>query len=99
MKETKTLDMPAVAPQSKGSVKMPFAVAKDGNEYAVNCYAVVKDSFDVFEKGDVVAYEQLDLTGFIEKKHEIAKGKTVFNEDGKIILERSCQKTAVVSRL
>ncbi len=97
VKETKTLDMPAVAPQSKGSVKMPFAVAKDGNEYAVNCYAVVKDSFDVFEKGDVVAYEQLDLTGFIEKKHEIAKGKTVFNEDGKIILE-SGDLRAVVSK-
>ncbi len=91
------LDMPSVKPQSKGSVDIPFADAltnADG-EIAINCYAVVKDSFDVFASGDVVAYEQIDVTGYIPKKYQSSQGKTVFNEDGKIVLECGSMRAEV----
>ena len=95
--DTKTADMPSVEPYGKTSVDMPFDVKADGKEKAINCYCVVKDAFDVFEKGDIIAREQLDLTGFIPAKYEEPQGKTVFNEDGKIVLE--CGKMrAIVSK-
>lgn len=85
--ETKTINMPSVKPLEKGCVDMPFAIKDSGKETAINCYAVVKDKFDVFEDGDVVAYEQIDMTGYVSQEFKSAQGKTVFDEDGVIVLE------------
>lgn len=85
--QTKVVDMPSVKPLEKGSVEIPFDMPKEKCEVAINCYAVVKDSFDVFEDGEAVAYEQIDMTGYVPQEFKSAQGKTVFDEDGVIVLE------------
>lgn len=85
--EKAEMDMPDVAPGEKASVDIPFDVKNRDGEIAINCYAIVKDGFDVFASGDCVAQEQIDLTGYIQKPVECAKGKSVFREDGAIVLE------------
>lgn len=35
----------------------------------------MKDKFDVFEDGDVVAYEQIDMTGYVSQEFKSAQGK------------------------
>lgn len=95
--ESITTDMPSIAPASKGAVAIPFAMPKDKAEVAINCYAVVDGKFNVFEKGDIIACQQLDLTGYVANEFKPAPGKTVFNEDGKIVLECGKMK-AIVSK-
>lgn len=84
--DTVDLDMPSVAAGEKGSIALPFDIPKEG-EIALNCYAVVKESDGVFESGDIIAEEQIDFTGYIKREYKSALGKTVFREDGKILLE------------
>lgn len=97
VKESMLADMPSIKPFEKGRAAIPFEMPQDKVEVQINCYAVVKDSFDVFSDGDIIAYEQLDLTGYIPKEFKPAPGKTVFNEDGRIVLE--CGKMrAIVSK-
>ncbi len=85
--DTKDMDMPSIAPFEKGSVDMPFDVKDVKGEVAINCYAVVKSDFDVFKAGDVIAEEQIDLTGYIPQVVESSLGKSAFREDGHIVLE------------
>ena len=84
--EKKECDAPSVEPLSKGQMPLPF-ILPDKGEICINCYAVVKDEFDVFKAGDVVAEEQIDFTGYKAREFKKAQGKTVFREDGKILLE------------
>lgn len=84
--EKKEVDAPSIEPLSQGQMPLPF-ILPDKGEICLNCYAVVKDSFDVFKKGDVIAEEQIDFTGYKEREFKKAQGKTVFREDGKILLE------------
>ncbi len=81
------IDMPSIAPFEKGSVAIPFELKDLKGEVAINCYAVVKEDYDVYHKGDCVACEQLVITDYAAKLSELAKGKSVFREDGKIVLE------------
>lgn len=97
VKESMIVDMPSIKPFENGRVAIPFDMPKEKVEVQINCYAVVKDSFDVFNDGDIIAYEQLDLTGYIPKEFKPALGKTVFDEDGKIVLE-SGNMRAIVSK-
>ncbi len=80
-------DLPDIAPQSKGKLPIAIEIPKTDGEVLLNCYAYVKKDSDVFKKGDVIAEAQLDYTGYIPKEFAQAKGKTVFNEDRKILLE------------
>lgn len=94
--DSKTIDMPSIEPSGKALVDIPFEISKN-QEVAINCYAVVKGCFDVFEDGEIIACEQLDMTGYIKPQYVVPEGKTVFNEDGKIVLE--CGKMrAIVSK-
>lgn len=83
---SKEMDAPSIAPLSKGQIELPF-ILPDSGEICVNCYAVVKESDDVFKAGDVIAEEQIDFTGYKARAFKEAQGKTVFREDGKILLE------------
>ncbi len=78
--------MPSVKPGEDALLEIPFEVPATG-EVCINCRAFVKEDDDVFAKGDVIAEEQLDLSGYIARPSVAAKGKTVFREDGKIICE------------
>lgn len=80
-------DMPAVAPLSNGEMPLPFEINAQGKEVALNCYAVVKEDWDVFKKGEAVAECQIDFTGYIAKEFKEAQGKTAFFEDDRILLE------------
>lgn len=81
-------DMPSIEPSCKGKVRIPFENAKDFNgEVQINCNAFVKEDFNVYRKGDVIAREQFDLTGYIKRQCEKAHGKSAFREDGMIVLE------------
>ena len=82
----KECDLPAVAPLSKGEMPIPFEIEGEG-EYVINCYAVVKEDYDVYKKGDVIAECQINLTGYVPKEFVEAQGKTAFYEDDKILLE------------
>ncbi|MCM1306767.1 MAG: DUF4981 domain-containing protein [Bacteroides sp.] len=84
--DVKECDLPHIAPLSKGEMPIPFEIEGEG-EYAINCYAVVKEDFDVYKKGDVIAECQIDLTGYVPKRFNEAQGKTAFFEDDKIFLE------------
>lgn len=78
--------MPSVAPGEKALYDIPFEVPAVG-ELAINCYALVAKDEGIFLKGDVIAEEQLEITGFIPSIGAEVRGKTVFREDGKIVLE------------
>ncbi|MDE5601904.1 MAG: DUF4981 domain-containing protein, partial [Clostridia bacterium] len=94
--DTMECDMPDVPPLSKG--RMPFAINLPdtaGKEVLLNCYAVIKENEGVFKKGDIIAEGQLDYTGYVSKEFKSAVGKTVFNEDGKILLESAGIKCEV----
>ncbi len=84
--DSKECDAPSVAPLSKGQMPLPF-ILPDKGEICINCYALVKKSDSVFNAGDIVAEEQIDFTGYKARAFKEAQGKTVFREDGKILLE------------
>lgn len=85
--DSKLMDMPSVDPFEKGSVDIPFDTKDLKGEVAINCYALVKSDFDVFKKDDVIAEEQLVVKGFTSRVPDSAPGKSVFKEDGHILLE------------
>ncbi len=85
--EQKETDMPSVQPGEKAQVAIPFDIKYEGQEVALNCYAVIKEGFGVYNTGDVIAEEQIDLTGYIPRKYSEMQGKTVFREDGQICIE------------
>lgn len=85
--DTKICDLPSVAPLGEVETDMPFETPAGEGEYAVNCYAFVKESDGVYSAGDVVAECQIELTGYAEKQFKEAQGKTAFFEDNKILLE------------
>lgn len=89
--KTYTLQMPAIAPLSEGSIQLPYDLENEAKkaegEVFVNCYATVLHADGIFEEGDIVAEEQLVLKDYSPKKFQVAAGKTVFREDGKVILE------------
>lgn len=82
----KVTDMPSVAPGGSALVPVPFDIPAQG-ETMLNCYALIKQSDDIFKEGDVIAEEQIDFTGFLPIAFKHAQGKTVFREDGKIVAE------------
>lgn len=84
--QSKTMDMPSVEPFGKNSIALPFDIPKDG-EVALNCYALIKTADEVFAKGDIIAEEQIDFTGYIARSFAIAQGKSVFRDDSGIIIE------------
>lgn len=84
--EEVSMAMPDVKPGERGSVDLPFEIPADG-EIALNCYATVSVSDDVHTEGDIIAYEQIDFTGYVAREYKSALGKTVFREDGRILLE------------
>lgn len=88
VEESMECDLPDIKPLSKG--KLPFMINlpdMTSREVLLNCYAVVKEDEDVYRKGDIIAEGQIDYTGYVPKTFKEAKGKTVFHEDEKILLE------------
>ncbi len=84
--ETKDMAMPSIEPEQKGTIEIPFDTKLEG-EVAINCYAIQTVDEGAMKAGDIVAEEQLDLTGYIPVKYESAPGITVFKEEDQIILE------------
>jgi len=84
----KVCDLPDVPPLSKGEMDMPFDIpATEDCELLLNCRAYVKRDGGVYKEGDVIAEAQLDFTGFVPRRFAEAQGKTVFVEDGRILME------------
>ena len=88
-------DLPSIPPLSQGTMDLPLSLEEDGTELLLNCYAVVKEDFNVFKKGDVIAECQLELTGFIKREFNEGEGKTAFFEDDRIFLEAGDMKIEV----
>lgn len=80
------VDMPDVPPMTTGYADIPVQLPRDGEAH-LNLYAVVKEAYDVYEKGHVIAEEQIEIKGYEPKKATKATGKSVFHEDGRIVLE------------
>lgn len=85
--ESVSCDLPDIKPLCKGEMALPIEISTDCGEVSLNCYAVVKEDFDVFKKDDVIAEAQIDFTGYVPQKFTEAQGKTAFFEDSKILLE------------
>ncbi len=80
-------DLPDVQPLSVGEMPLPIEIPSEEGEISLNCYAVVKEDSGVFVKGDVIAENQIDFTGYVPKRFTEAQGKTVFFEDSRILIE------------
>ncbi len=85
--QEKEMQMPSVMPGETTMIALPFSIPAQANEYVVNCIAIKKEDENGLNKGDVIAMEQLEISGYLSKEFVKAKGKTVFREDGKIIAE------------
>ncbi len=95
------VNMPSIEPLGEGELDLPYDISSeaeklDGEVY-VNCYAVVQSKEGVFEEGDVIAEGQIVLKDYVPKTFAPADGKTVFQEDGRILLEHGNIK-AIVNR-
>ncbi len=88
------LDLPPVAPASVGEVELPFELPEGDNVY-LNAYVLSKEPFDVFEQGHVFAEEQIEIAPANKKPFVVAKDKTVFKEDGAILLENGAMSAKV----
>ncbi len=97
--KTYSLQMPAIKPLSSGEIELPYDLINEAKkldgEVFVNCYATVLHADEVFEVGDVIAEEQLVLKDYAPRTFAVADGKTVFQEDGKILLEHGNIKATV----
>ncbi len=83
---TADVKMPSIEPGQKGVVEIPFDTKLEG-EVAINCYAIQQVDDGAMKAGDIIAEEQLDLTGYVAKTYQSAPGITVFKEENQIILE------------
>ncbi len=97
--KTFTLQMPSVEPLSSGETELPYDLINEASKYDgeayVNCYATSLVDDGVFKEGEAIAEEQLTLKDYIPKQFVVADGKTVFQEDGKILLEHGGVKATV----
>lgn len=97
--KTFTLQTPSIPPLSEGTIELPYDLTHEAEkldgETAINCYMICLHAENAFEEGDVVAEEQLELKGYQPKTFEVAEGKTVFQEDGQILLEHGDIKATV----
>ncbi|MEG2450176.1 MAG: glycoside hydrolase family 2 TIM barrel-domain containing protein [Clostridia bacterium] len=82
----KEMAMPSILAGETALIEIPFEVPALG-EVLLNCFAVSLKQEGVYNIGDIVAEEQIDFRGYVERKFKTAEGKTVFREDGKIIAE------------
>ncbi len=89
-------DMPSVPPMQSASIDIPIQLGTNG-ETQLNVYAFVKEPFDVYEEGHVLAEEQFEIRGFEPKHFAKAEGKAVFDEDGAIVMECGAL-TAIVDK-
>lgn len=85
--EVQESDLPPIAPLSSGEMPIPFTAPSEDAEFALNCYVTVKEDYNVYSKGDVIAECQIELTDYVKKEFIEAQGKTAFFEDDRILLE------------
>lgn len=84
--ESAEIACPSVEPQSTGRVALPVTLPK-GEEVQLNVSALVREAFDVYPAGHVIAEEQIEIGGFKPTGLVAVEGKNVFDEEDCILLE------------
>lgn len=84
--ESGTLDDIVTVPQAKKALKIPFKTQfKEGVEYFLNVFAVLKADEPLLKAGHVVAYEQFQLQEATTPLPEKATGAVSYKKEGNVI--------------
>ncbi len=91
---TVTTKMPSVEPGESDLVKIPFDLPAY-DEVSINLKALQRTPTLALDRGHIVAFAQLDLTGYIKKEFAVSQGKNVFYEEKVLTIESGNLKAVV----